>query len=369
MIRTLQEAVADAASAALAWENRLDATRSFMPAGHNGPYFQVETAIRNTAHWLCTFAIAHTLTGDPTFRTVGLRLSAFLKTPGKLRGRHALVHRQIGSDGCNGVIGPAWVIEALARAYTHLGDEESGDLARDELMGLPFDTRVGAWRRVDPRTGVGAIDFTYNHQAWLAAAAADVPDGAGREQVLCFLDRSGAGALRTHGDGLIHHIFYAATPRALALRARFDVLRVRRPNAVEEKERGYHLYALYPLLRLRRHFPEHPLFASEIFARAVRHACSSDLLDALDNNRYAYPYNAPGFELPLVATVAEDHAPRVQEVFRRQCEKTLDTETGLHTVGTPDPATLAARIYELAIAVEQMRGADAPSLTQGIASC
>jgi hypothetical protein len=352
VIAPLTEAVVAAARAGAAWEIRLDERRSMMPPGHNGPYFQVETPLRNTANWLVTLSVAHAVTGESDFAERGRRLSAFLKNPGAVRGAHALVHRQSGTDGSNGVIGPAWIIGALARAARHLGDEEAGALAKSELEALPFHHRAGAWHRVDPRTGRGAVDYTYNHQGWLAAAAADVPDCEHTDGCRRFLDRSFEGGLRVHEDGTIHHLFHAPTARARLLLARFEMLRRRRPDAIEAKETGYHLYALVPLLQLQSRFPEHPLFQSEPFQQASRRAQSEEFVAALDRNRYAYPYNAPGFELPLVSALTRESDEQALMIFERQCDRTLDPATGLHTRGCPDPTTLAARIHELALAVE-----------------
>lgn len=352
MRRLVADACLNAAEAARGWEVRLDEHRSFMPAGHNGPYQQLETPLRNTAHWLVTYSIAHALTGDESFKEVGLRLSAFLQRPGAFRGRYALLHRQIGTDRCNGVIGPAWVIEALARSALYLGDEDAGEMARQELESLPFDRRAGAWCRVDPDIGPRGIDYTYNHQAWLAAAAADVPGRIGQSRALEFLDRSVAGGLQVGQDGIIRHVLYTPNPRSLGMVARLKVLRKIRPAVVAEKEWGYHLYSLFPLLRLSLRFPEHPLYRSSQFCAAVDRALSGAFRDALKQNRFAYPYNAPGFEMPLLCVLREVSERDLRSIYMRQCKNTLDPATGLHTRGTSDPVTLASRIYELAMLAE-----------------
>jgi hypothetical protein len=347
----LRGACLAAAEAALRWEIRLDSRRSMMPPGHNGPYQQAETPVRNTAHWLVTFSLAYAWTGATSFRETGLRLSSFLRDPGPIRTRHALIHRQAGGDRCNGVIGPAWVIDGLSHAALHLGDDEAAAQAVAELEGLPFDERPKAWRRVDPVAGEGAVDYTYNHQAWLAAAAAAVPGGKGAVRAERFLDGSASGSLRIHADGIAHHILHAATVRGRLLVGRFAALRMRRPAAIEAKEAGYHLYVLFPLIRLWARFPEHPLFEAPDFRRAVMRGCDSSFLNTLDENPFAYPYNAPGFELPILGVVGLDPG-LAREVYERQRQRTWDSTSGLHSRGSPDPATLAARIFELAIAVE-----------------
>ena len=340
-----------AAEAGLRWEIRLDSRRSLMPPGHNGPYRQIETPARNTAHWLVTFSLAHAWTGRESFRAAGLRLSSFLRDPGPMRTRAGLIHRQAGGDRCNGVIGPAWIIDGLSHAGSCLDDEEAAALAVHELNRLPFDERSKAWRRVDPISGPASVDYTYNHQAWLAAAAAAVPGGAGLAYAQRFLDGAASGSLRVRPDGVAHHILHAPTVKCRLLLGRFAMLRMRRPAAIGAKEAGYHLYVLFPLIRLRARFPEHSVFSSAKFRSAVNRATDPSFIDGLNGNPYAYPYNAPGFELPIVGAVGLDPG-LAREVYERQRRRTWDPATGLHSRGSPDPATLAARIFELAIAVE-----------------
>jgi hypothetical protein len=38
------------------------------PAGNNGPHKDPETAVRNSAHWLITFAKCYELTGEEKYR-------------------------------------------------------------------------------------------------------------------------------------------------------------------------------------------------------------------------------------------------------------------------------------------------------------
>jgi hypothetical protein len=41
-------------------------------------------------------------------------------------------------------------------------------------------------------------------------------------------------------------------------------------------------------------------------------------------------------------------------VYGEQKRRTYSAPVGLHTAGCPDPATMAARVYELAVALEAM---------------
>ncbi len=39
-----------------------------LPPGHNGPYADRETPVRNTAHWLVSFCAGWRRSGDPALR-------------------------------------------------------------------------------------------------------------------------------------------------------------------------------------------------------------------------------------------------------------------------------------------------------------
>lgn len=356
------------AEAGLGWEIRVDDEQSIMPPGRNGPYFDLESPIRNSAHWLSTFAIAYAISGDNRFSDVGKRLSNFIMTNTLYQVNGIMVHRQKPSkDWCNGVIGQAWVIEGLRRASVHFSMREAREAARTLAKQLQFDSRYGAWRRLDPSTGPIGVDFTYNHQSWFAAARAEVLSG-GDPQVQAFLDKSLESAFNVNEEGVIRHAMgnrlSKRTPTAIAaaLRKRWEQGNRKAPGGInvdpDERRKGYHLYVLYSLARLyRATHGNHPLFESEEFMRALQLASNPAFLEGLENNDYAYPYNPPGFEYPMIVNTFSEIEPDLNEgllekALEVQERKTLCTETGLFSLGTDDPVTLAARVYELLLGVE-----------------
>ena len=59
----LYQLIEFSAAAAIA----LQAPDGAMPPGHNGPYHDPETPVRNTSHWLITFLKAHDISGRKQF--------------------------------------------------------------------------------------------------------------------------------------------------------------------------------------------------------------------------------------------------------------------------------------------------------------
>jgi len=345
------------ARAARGWEIAIGREMSQMPAGHNGPYFDVETPVRNTAHWLTFFSILYGVTGRPDHRNTCDRLFAYVKTPGFARNGAAYTHRQKpGKDRCNGVIGAAWIIESLVRYGRYVRNPEAHALARELAEACPFDRHQAAWRRLDPVKGATDIDATYNHQAWLAAALAEVGEPF-VDRAKSFLDRSVEGAFRLRENGRINHLMFLRGTVNRAAQIKHALQTVKDPKFAAEKEDGYHLFVLFALARLKRAIPNHPFFSHPDLRRSLKYVAEQSFIGKLANSHYAYPYNAPGFELPLIVAAFSRLEPCLNSVdctyvYEEQKRRTFATQVGLHVNGCPDPCTLAARVYELAMGIE-----------------
>lgn len=354
---------------------RLDSATSLFPGGRNGPYFDLESPVRNSAHALCTMAIAHRLTGEDSYATHGRALARFLLSEHEFLLGGSPVHRQRHpKDWCNGVIGPAWLMEGLTIGGRLLSIPEAVDKAHEIAERQPFDEAAALWRRQDPRKGAGGIDRTLNHQAYFASAAAAAGrprSNSARDAVDAFLDHLANGGLRVDPSGLIvHHIAGRNEgPRTLGgekeriLRAARNspvLLRIRHGTSDGEmdmhaRDLGYHIYSLFSLANLRHAVPTHALWASALLRSALELVVSPGWLALLDGNRYAYPYNGPGLELPLIARAFGDIEPRLHatadDALAMQLLTTQDAETSLFSTSTDDRLTLSARVYELGLSL------------------
>jgi hypothetical protein len=84
-----------------------------MPAGHNGPYFDKETPVRNTCHWLVTFLTAYEKTKKEEFLKASEKCIDYLLKEKQKYKYNYLCRKSEKKDECNGLIGPAWIMEAL----------------------------------------------------------------------------------------------------------------------------------------------------------------------------------------------------------------------------------------------------------------
>src|SRR5690606_5187102 len=211
---------------------------------------------------------------------------------------------------------------------------------------------LSVWDRIDAANGSRAIDYTLNHQLWFAAAKAET-DQNSYSEVDSFLSLLQAGAFRVRANGLICHLLYSSSFKGKLLEYRYLLLEKRNMNAVLTKEIGYHLFNLYPLARLYRLRPEHPFFATDKFKKALNYIVSKEFNDTLENNKFAYPYKSPAFEMPLVLATFKhllSESINIDEISNRLLQKqtalTFDSASRVFSKNTDDSITLTARIYE-----------------------
>ena len=201
----LHDLLVRAAASAIADQ---DAATGSLPAGHNGCWQQRETPVRNTSHWLIGFLAAHRISGEARFRNAAERALSYLCSSKARPGGASFWHREARPrDGCNGLIGQAWSLEALAEAADALGCDEAARLAERVFLSHGFDASAGLWSRLEVNGSDLGLDFTFNHQLWFAAAGAllaphtDAEVGA---RVACFVDRLDAH-LDLYESGRIRH--------------------------------------------------------------------------------------------------------------------------------------------------------------------
>lgn len=325
---------------------------AFMPGGVNGPYFDLETPVRNTTHWLITFSVLYQLDQKKDYKKTALQLCNFLLQNKQYREKLFYIHRQKeGKDVSNGVIGQAWVVEALAVAGKIFDINEAKQLAVECANSLDFVNKTGAWERPELQGYKSQIDYTLNHQLWFAAAKAQALQGEPNPDIETFLTALDSGAFRIRKTGQIRHLFYANSVKGLLLQGRYKLIENRNRNHIFEKEAGYHLYNLHPLARLKHFYPDHDFFQNKWFLKAIRYTATQQFRKSQMNNMYSYPYNAPAFESPLVFLVFKDNFDEdlestIQYFIDKQIELTYDSTSKWFNRHNPDSLTLSARIYE-----------------------
>jgi hypothetical protein len=346
---------------------RLQGADGAMPAGHNGPWEDPETPVRATAHWALTFYRAYEGSGRQEFLDAAVSACNYLLAPDHRPAGATFVCRlpKPGKTRCNGLIGQAWAAEPLILIGGALGNPEYLRLAEQILAVHPYDWRAHGWQTIEVDGRCLGLDRTYNHQVWFCA-------------MNCMLERAHAAQPNSQSSATADFLNHLGRTTRLTQRSTFahtypapalNVLRnwlglrsrsSRRASPsfpMSVIETGYHSFSLYGLALLRDRLPLGDHQARDSLGTRIGRGLASaaeTLWDVpSDRNPFRYAYNPTGFEVALaLATfpgLARIHAPSSppsEAWAARQVALHFDLATGLMERNSPDPTTLAARVYE-----------------------
>lgn len=326
-----------------------------MPSGCNGPHNHNMTAARNTSHWAITFLHAYKISDDNRFRHAATKCLDLLVSPVLWPMGGAFWHRHhIERNSFNGLIGQSWSLEALYYGWKLLGDERYHSIGLDVFSQHLYDENLGLWYQLDLDGSAFLIEQTLNQQIWLAAMGAHLANGNGDilDRIHDFLSRLPAKIiLRKFGVMPLSVLRIDNTKAKLKRLIRELFLENKKQR--KEKEWGYHLFTLCGLAQIYEVFPNHEIWMSSFFNKALNFSFNFKFLQSLTQNSYGFPYNVPGFELPYIYSVfssyvlQEDAEDLCFQCLSRQLSMHYNFESHLLELNTQDPDTLAARFYEI----------------------
>lgn len=328
---------------------------SFEP-GHNGPYRDPETPIRNTAHYLFALSRMYELTGNKLFMKSGQMAADYLLDNQHIDRDGVYTCRSAeGKDKTNGIIGHAWIIEALVKSEVIIGEKARIEAKR--IWGLhEFHDTLGAWQKPIRENDKPSFDETLNHQLWFAACIAPLNDPEVDRQIRCFLKKNLPKA-KTYKNGVIYHkspvgawLGWFSVDVKRSLRKLLSPLRhptLKRKMYLHSC--GYHTFNLYALAMLKEagYGAEiESLINVDDLLLSLR---TKDLMNELKKlPDIGIRYNPSGIEAAYALKVLRDNSGEclINEWLEFQCDNTKN-EDGLLVSESPDIATSAARIYEV----------------------
>ena len=329
------------------------------PAGHNGPYFDPETSARSTSHWVIANLYAWKRTGETQFKDVARAGIGYLVNIVRQAGDHGVVARETaGKDKTNGLIGQAWIIEALAEAGWFLKHEDALLVAESLFRRHEFDSSANAWFTAPASTSERPeFDRTFNHQLWFAAAGALlVRCGIDVQEPIEHFVNHHVEHVKQYPSGLIHHSnpYFIASDAKQKLKsfARHARVLVNRQK-VYMKSIGYHTFNTYAFAMIEGSLPHLHLGEMESVRKAVDFVESKDFQSKIGGSSYSYAYNPPGFEAAYTLKVFKGVTdPFETPLMKPQIELTYDEMSGHFTKNVADVNTSAARVYEAARLLE-----------------
>jgi hypothetical protein len=336
------------------------------PPGHNGPYYDEELPNRNTAHISILLLKAYTISKQQKFLDAAQKALSYI-TDKRFRpmGASFWLRKNPEKDFCNGLIGQAWICEALIYAYDFFNDDNLLKLAREIVLLHPFNENLGLWRIVNIDGSYNIIDKTFNHQLWFAAFASSLDDEEVKSYVRLFLEKI-PDNLSTYRQRLIrHHVKPRGRKANIRLLFNTNLRHSQFRAGKHYKEIGYHAFNTYGFSLLYHNTKHHPFWGTEQFQRILRFLSSKiyesglessydgegEFCQRLPHNRYGFSYNPSGIEVAYTLQTfhlnASGNTERViEEWLRRQLHKTFNWEEGLMNRNTEDQRTLSARMYE-----------------------
>ena len=350
---SFKELVNCAAQHVLSW---LNPDGSF-PAGHNGPYHHPETPVRNTAHWLFLTASLFIQSGEEKWKEAGEKAIDFLKSP-KARPHYQTFHcrDRIGFDSCNGLIGQAWVIEALVKASEAFDRQDCYELAEEVFLLHPWDENVGIWSRVEV-DGTGLYyDGTFNHQLWFAAAGGMLyKTPVAQERVEAFLEKIAVN-VQLYSTGIIFHSsamghltdYLKTGVKPLLRETKFRLKKRIKKNGLYSKSVGYHGFNLYGFAILKKVFPNAPIWETPNFFKLLTAHRLQNFIRDVRNSEFGYRYNLAGIEIAFAVETFFNDKEEVRVWLNRQMEVTFLSDTAVLSRDAHDPNTAMARIYQAA---------------------
>lgn len=349
----------------------------FLP-GHNGPYHDPETPVRNSGHWLIIFSKCYELTNEKKYKDKVYRLAEYLTSEDVRPGGNSFYHRnKKGKDKCNGLIGQAWTIEALAEAAKILESEKYSLIAEEVFFKHSFNKESGLWNCLEIDGQILPIDRTFNHQLWFAACASLIKSKRSNEilrRIKKFINMLPQNLTIMENGVIFHPIerlfkvnsincnieskkLLKKVKKILKIIRNFILIkRILTEKEIYDKEIyrsiGYHSFNMYAFAILKSQLPNNVIWQSDLMERSVNFLLSNEYNGLLENNKYAFPYNPTGFEIPyslymLKRMKREKFIEISKHWINKQFNKCFNKESFMMDINTTDYLTHTARIYEL----------------------
>ncbi len=341
--------------------------------GENGPYDDKETKVRNLCALIISSCIS-VLDGEEEICEVNhiLNMVNELYSFEDVDGLY-IIRNKDGKDFCNGVLGHAWVMEALMYVYLVTKDKKHVDKCTHIFESHKFNEKTGLW--MCPIKFGGKCDMTINHQIWFAGVAAELYLLTNSQEVMnklqIFADMFWKNT-SVHMCGLICHYVQGSkgiTKIKSNIKVFLDEARALMGlSSMRYKENGYHMFCLTGLARIKMAGIGESIFTNRHFSKALRYCNTKKyrtcLLDnkhdkdistltdkkkmqAISCNIYGYSYNAPGFEVEYVHSIFSCiNETTITELKCKQLELTYNPDSVLFENNTMDKFDLSYKVYE-----------------------
>lgn len=347
-------------------------------AGHNGPYYQLDSPVRNSAYYLAIYSYLYRVTHENIYLDMCEMLYAYIRDVHKESFSGAIRCMDMntstysfGPDRLNGLIGQAWVIDALLSYYEVSELPDVLEMAISITKSQKYDSSLHLWHRIDVSGEDLGIDRAYNHNVYFAASAARLLEhhyeSSLDEEIRDFLSLGAERDFRVNMSGRLRHqvaipIHANAWQRAWIIAKRlakvalspFKNLNPKKLD-VAYQENGYQIFDMYGFKMLEKRYGNLPLFSSKKYRKAKAYALDLNSMNkrlgvkdgSRHLNEYGYLYNSPAFEYPYIAEIDSSDFAALNALIDVHRRYMLDQVTGQFSRNNPDIETFNARTFEI----------------------
>lgn len=335
------------------------------PNGHNGPWNDVDTPVRTTAHWALTLFKAYDITGGNIFLEAALKACDYLIKKEQRPYGYTFYCRtnQTGKNRCNGLIGQVWAIEPLVFVGHRINNPEYLNVAHKIALLHEYDYKCHLWKNTEITGEILGINYALNQQVWFAALLMIIGKTVNDESL-----RKAARDFFVHfpssvsfiEEGLIRHKMENKLTRYQRMKNNINFSGGRKKTMDTGQmtllSQGYSSFLLYGLALAYAYGGEED-FWGDVRIKAIISGAADYIVKKFpfghgESTGYRWCYNPTGIEMSYVLQVFQkylkiepvDHA--VSAWLNKQFEFYYDFTKKMMCKNTGDPVILSSRIYE-----------------------
>jgi hypothetical protein len=301
------------------------------PEGHNGPWNDLDTPVRVTAHWSILLLKGYALTRDKKMRNAALKAGDYLSNS-KCRphGFSFFCRKTENKNKCNGLIGQSWAIEALVELGKELKINRYLQIAEDVIMRHHFNKKHCLWRNLEIDGNNLHINRTLNQQIWFSVMAHKIFLLTGNEKI---------------GSNVTS--FFQNLPKHIHFNGKYitHFTHFLSNFIYKDAAKGYLSFLLMGLSHLKDY--KEQFISKKMFEQII------NSIEYLNENLYrvdskfSWSYNPTGFEVAFVLHKLKPYSSiDMNNWVSEQVKRHFNFKSNLMDLNTSDKNTLCARIYE-----------------------
>lgn len=319
------------------------------PGGCNGPYNDPESPLRNTSHIvILLIAVGLHDSNNALLKSAENGLNYLIRKIKEDNLNPLEFRHKDGKDKTNGVIGPAWLIEALSVAARYLGRNDAKLAAQKIYRNHQYSARYACWYKMRPEADSKyKIDQTFNHQLWFASAISSLGIHDASVLVDNFIEKN-LLKLNLYRDKIVYHgselngslsLFQQLSNKN---EIKLKLKRQLRKRTLRSKSVGYHSFNLYAIARLYEELNK-PQQLRSLLIRLIEPLKKKYIVEELSKSKYSWDYNHPNLEYYYVF-----HSLDLLHEYPSFLKKDYFETINNYIKNSSDKKTAHARLYSLA---------------------